>query len=595
MSNRGPIIFFLLGSVFLLALIVVLSFRGDAIQLGGSLLAAPFGPDAADAIEVVRLGEPVKRLKRTARNDWVIEAPFRAEADSVAVLRLLDALLLARPGDHLTAAELRRLGRRPHDFGFAPPKTTVTVFGALRKVVFELGNRSPSGLEVYLRLGGGETIYTVPVAAAAVPASLDGFRRRKLFHLNASEVVAADFRIPGAEFVKLARVDSAWQIVQPTRAVADAAVVNDVLTRLLALRAESFAWPNALSADVDVEPATGKIRKDRLVSYGLDAEDAFSVSFWNAAGEAERIVFGKAVGTNSVYALVHGGSTVVMVDAAAAEACRSGRASFLDARVFPFDVEDLTSVSVASGETVYMLARGTNGLWRIDSPVMAPADSAAVAELVTRVLRLRQNDLVSAERPSLSVTVRTKHLGEDGKDVASVSVPTAFLPSPANLRSKRILSFEPRTVRRLTVKKVGGAGGETSVARESAEGMWRLEKSWESASAISIQPSEEGTRRVLTALSRAVASSVENLNPARGDFVRHGLAPAVFTISADVASENALRHTLMLGNAAPGGGRYATAGGVDAIFIISREMAAELTIPLTESGLEIPMEKAKQK
>ena len=51
----------------------------------------------------------------------------------------------------------------------------------------------------------------------------------------------------------------------------------------------------------------------------------------------------------------------------------------------------------------------------------------------------------------------------------------------------------------------------------------------------------------------------------------------------------------MLGNAAPGGGRYATAGGVDAIFIISREMAAELTIPLTESGLEIPMEKAKQK
>ena len=38
----------------------------------------------------------------------------------------------------------------------------------------------------------------------------------------------------------------------------------------------------------------------------------------------------------------------------------------------------------------------------------------------------------------------------------------------------------------------------------------------------------------------------------------------------------------LVGGAAPGGGRYATVGGADAVFVISRRTAADFTAPLAE-------------
>ena len=69
------------------------------------------------------------------------------------------------------------------------------------------------------------------------------------------------------------------------------------------------------------------------------------------------------------------------------------------------------------------------------------------------------------------------------------------------------------------------------------------------------------------------------------DFKRCGLVRPAFTIAVDVDATDAVRRNLLLGNAAPGGGRYATAGGADAIFIISRETVAALTVPLVESDV----------
>ena len=593
MSNRRFIIVFLVGIAVAGLVLVIHSLRsGPDASIGRTAVTAPFGPDEADRIEIVRQTPHTNRLERTAQGVWRLTYPFPASADAVTVAKLLDAMLLFKPGDMLTPSDMRSLGRSARDFGLVPPKLTVSVASGARKMTLEFGGNTPSGAEVYARSGASGPVFTVPAATfAAVPADMDAFRRRRIFETPLASVVAADFRVPGSTFVKLVHSGASWQIVQPDKAPADAAAVNDVLSRLLALRAEKFVWPDAWAADADADPATGKVKAARLASYGIDEAEGLSVALWTSPTAVERLVFGSPAGSNVVHALVHGGSTVVTVDATVAELCRAGHEKFLDTRIFPFGADSLKSLSVTVGGSVYVLASGTNGQWRIESPVVAPADASAVTALLDRVLRLKQNDRLpeGADAATVAVTVGAPAFAAV-TNLAAVAVRPDFLSAPANLRSKRILSVPPASVKRLTVVS---AGGETTVEHDAQRVTWKIVKT--SAPAASVRVSANGVSKVLDALADVSAVSVENLNAAPEDFKRCGLVRPAFTIAVDVDAADAVRRNLLLGNAAPGGGRYATAGGVDAIFMISRETVAALTVPLVESDVgENGAEKKKE-
>ena len=578
MSNRRFIIFFICGIVCAGVLLVTLSYRGDPMAVPGRTVLVPFGPDDVEQMALSRDGMPTSRLMRTDQGRWRLTSPIHADADSVEVERLLDAVLLLRPGDSLSAADMRRMGRTLRDFGLSPPRATVSAMAGGRGFTLEFGGFTPTRAEVYARVGGDGTVFTLPVETyASLPSDKDAFRRRSVFSMPLASVVAADFRMPGATFVKLARSAGAWQIVQPDRAPAEAAAVNDVLARLLELRAERFVW----SAEPEPESDTGKVKAARLASYGIDEMEGLSVGLWTSPTAVERIVFGTPAGSNLVHALVHGGSTVVAVDASVVSLCQSGRDRFLDARIFPFSADSLKSFSVTSEGTVYVLACDTNGQWRIASPVAAPADSAAVAELVGRILRLRQNDRVAEGAPSAMVAVTAGSPAfPAATNLAAVAVRPDFLAAPANLRSKRMLSVPAASVRRLTVVS---AGGETVVEHDVERSAWRLVKTPAPSDKVGV--SGAGVSRLLAALAEVTAVSVENLNATPEDFKRCGLVRPAFTIAVDVDSADAVRRNLLLGSAAPGGGRYATAGGADAIFIVSRETVASLTAPLAESEL----------
>ena len=579
MSNRRFIVFFLVGIACACLLLALLSFRGTAPAALARNVSVPFGPDEVDGVLVLRKAQ-TNRLERTAQGGWRLTCPFAAAADAITVKKMLDALLLFTPGDLLLPADLHALGRTPRDFGLEPPRLGVVLSAAGRTFPLEFGCMTPSGAEAYARVGRSGPLFTVPAEAfAAIPDSLDAFRRRRVFDMQLATVVAADFRVPGATFVKLVRSGSAWQIVQPDTAPAEAATVNEVLAKLVDLRAEGFVWPDAWAADADADPATGKVKGARLASYGLDETDGLSVALWTSPTAVERIVFGAPAGTNLVHALVHGGSTVVTVDAAVAELCKSGRERFLDARIFPFGAEALESISVTKGADVYVLARGTNGVWRLESPIVAPADGKAVADLIERILRLKQNERMPKTGTNSTVAVRAGAPAfPSPTNLPAVVVRSDFLATPANLRAKSIMSIPSPSVKRISVVS---AGGETVIEQDVTRQTWQLVRS--PAPSARMKVSAGGVARMLAALAEVTAVSVENLNAAPEDFRRCGLARPAFTIAVDVTAADAVRRNLLVGNAAPGGGRYVTAGGADAIFIVSRETVAGLTVPLVES------------
>ena len=93
---------------------------------------------------------------------------------------------------------------------------------------------------------------------------------------------------------------------------------------------------------------------------------------------------------------------------------------------------------------------------------------------------------------------------------------------------------------------------------------------------------DEAVKALLSALARVEATGVEALAPSEDDRRRCGLDKPAFVLAVDVDAADAVRQNILIGGNAPGGCRYATVGGADAVFVISRRTATDFTTPLAE-------------
>lgn len=592
MTNRR-VIFVLLGGILAAALALwglavrtaaVASLRTRAALFEGT-------PADVDGLEIEAAGLHVVLERRAA--GWRLVSPFPAEVDPAVVARLIDAFALGPIGDTLSYAEVRGLERSLADFGLAPARVSVVLRSGRREDRVYLGGPTPTRAEVYARVNRLENVFTVPSnVVAVVPASLDGFRRSALLPFARDDISGLDIRVPGSPFLKLARSSSDWRLVQPEAASAAATAVAALADRLAAARVAAYVWPTATSS-IDVREDE-RVRTARLAPYGLDVEAGVAVTVHGPGSAAEQIVFGAPApgGTNLVYALVQDGTAIVTVDGALAERCHVGESVFRDRRVFSaLSAARVRSVSLTTPEAVYVVVQSSNRLWRLETPVDAPADTAAVASLIDRLLRLQTSDLAtnaaSAVRVALAVDAPT------ATNVPSVLVPAAALggvPALAGLRSKTLLAIGSSTLRRISV--TDAAGRATIVAYDAARAAWAVPAApaaaaVDAASGRALRSVKgtvraENVARLVAALADVEATSIETVSAAPEDLRRCGLDHPAFTVAVDVDAADAVRKNILLGGPSAGGGRYATVGGADAIFIVSRATVAALTLPLVE-------------
>lgn len=80
-----------------------------------------------------------------------------------------------------------------------------------------------------------------------------------------------------------------------------------------------------------------------------------------------------------------------------------------------------------------------------------------------------------------------------------------------------------------------------------------------------------------------MAEGVETVMLRKEDFSRCGFDRPSYTIAFELDDAESALRTLLLGDAAPGGGRFATIGGSDAAFILSAATVSTLTRPDEET------------
>ena len=544
MKNGKAIAFFSFWSaVFAVALFLLSDAGRSSAVLPGDCLSS------LDVRQVVRVdigrrigGGDVETVS-IARIDgrWRIESPISAEADETAVKRLTAAIVFAESRHGLSEADMAALGRSLRDFGLAVPRCTVTVSDGRSRDTFSVGRTVAAGDEVYVCREGSKGVFTVPVKVAEeLMRPLVEFRRRRLFVFQPSEVVGFGLKHAGEPLTRLAKADGQWRISNPMDAPADRQAVESLIEGLCSARIAGYA-------------------EDDGAARGLGEDEGFAVSLRDTFGAVEKVVFGASDGADCVWALTSEGA-VVRVRSDLLERCRNGRKELEDTRIFPVDASQVTSFSVSEGFPAYVVSRqSVSGPWSMVSPVDALADAKAAGDLLDRVLSLRGADLVpEGSEGALTVSVGTSATNFSARCVSGGAVVAdARL---ADLLDKTMIRCSRERIRNIPVKTAAGDGWN---AKLSADVMALVD-------------------------SGIVAERVEAAVLRNEDFVRCGFNRPAYTISFELFDDASALRRMLIGAATPEGGRYATIGGLDAVFVLPAPVVSILTKPM-----DVPMEKAR--
>lgn len=556
MSNRKSIFWFLLGVIALASVHVTLTYCGGVATriVRRSTLVSPNAGFASILIE--RPGEPLTRLLKTS--DWRLVEPYAGDVDDPVVLRLLDALSFVGVDDVLSDAELLKLGRTREDFRLNEPRLKLTLQGDDETECVSFGALTPSSNGVYAAVSGIDAVFVAPTGVlAAVDVPTDRFRSRSLFPVGGESVSAFDVKRGTGSLLSFTRDGDLWRVGDSP---ASAAKVKALLTGVLSAQAQSFVWP--VGATNEAQSATASL----LAVYELDPESAITVTMKCVDGVDRQLSFGGEAEDGRVYALVQNGSAIVTVDARLRELARQDPVMFTDARIFPYEASAVMSFSIADGDAGYVVARDAQGAWRLDSPVAASADAATAQALLDKILSLSSPDVRS---DGLKVTVTT-----NSEPVIVARASLLGNRRLEDLRSKEILRIEPVVVKRLVRTPAGAGARPTSVVYGRERRAWNVESDGQSASV-----DEKGVQAVLSAVNPLVAVRIERLKVSADDLARYGLETPYLKVAVDQDREDAVRRNIIVG-ARTSGGRYATVGSADAVFVLAEETVRRLESPI---------------
>jgi hypothetical protein len=254
-----------------------------------------FDRDKADAIAIVR-GPSSIELARSG-TEWKVVKPTAGRSDYAAVEGLLSKLSSANMSK-LIETDAKDLAK----YGLDKPAMTITVGAGSSKTVLEIGKNEKD--QTYARDASRPLVFTVDTTLQDdLKKSLDDYRKKELFEFRPFLLakLRAVLDTPGGgktyEFEKAKGAKpndpDTWKVtrVGGETVTADQAAMDDLLNKLVALKAESW---------VDAKTRTGLDKPALVVSASYDE------------GKFERVRFGQ-VGDNA-YASRDGEAGVVKVD-----------------------------------------------------------------------------------------------------------------------------------------------------------------------------------------------------------------------------------------------------------------------------------------
>ena len=510
----------------------------------------------AASVRIERVGSPAVVLDR-GLGGWRLTDPFASGADEQAVMKLVDVLTQTPVVEVISDSELLKLGRTRADFSLEEPVLTVTLTGMDKSVCrFMFGSATPTQDGVYASVEGVDAVFILGKPAFSfVDVRPDDLRQRSLLPLGGAWVTSFEIKREGIPLLEFLRTGAGWNVGSEK---ASSQKITEFIDDLTTASAVSFIWPVGSSNETD--HATSSL----LAGYGLDPDSAVTVTLNDINGKSRRLSFGKEADDGNVYALVQNGNAIVTVPSKLRDFARQDPVMFTDSRLFPVEARSVNGFSVSSDGSLYSLVRDKDGKWGLESPVVAPADQEASDALLSLILSLSPADVVKENGVAVSVLT----------NMSKVLIPRERILGKRtfeDLRSREMLKIDAPLVKRI-VSTVGGKTPKTaSVVYDRERRQWNLD-----TEADGVAVNVKGVESVLSVLNPLAAVRIEKLAVVAADLDDYGLDTPFLTVAIDQDSDETIRRNILIGKKTRGG-RFATIGSSDAIFVISDATVSRLS------------------
>lgn len=510
----------------------------------------------ASSIRIERADSPAIVLE-CGQGGWRLTNPFASGADEQSVMKLVDVLTQTPVVEVISDSELLQLGRTRADFSLEEPVLSVTMTGADGAVCkFLFGSATPAKDGVYASVEGVDAVFVIGKPAFSfVDVRPDNLRQRSLLPSGGALVTSFEIKREGVPLLEFLRTDAGWNVGSEK---ASSQKITEFIDDLTTASAVSFIWPVGSSNETDHAASS------LLAGYGLDPDSAVTVTLNDINGKSRRLSFGKEANDGNVYALVQNGNAIVTVPAKLRDFARQDPVMYTDSRLFPVEARSVNGFSVSSDGSLYSLVRDKDGKWGLESPVVAPADQEASDALLSLILSLSPADVVKEDGVAVSVLT----------NMAKVLIPRERILGKRTfeaLRSREMLRIDAPLVKRI-VSTVGGKTPTTaSVVYDRERRQWNLD-----TEAEGMVVNVKGVESILSVINPLTAVRIEKLAVVAADLDDYGLDMPFLTVAIDQDSDETIRRNILIGKKTKGG-RFATIGSSDAIFVISDATVSKLS------------------
>jgi hypothetical protein len=257
--------------VFLVPSYLESTFNKDTFALRDKTLLS-FDREKVESLELTGGGTSMLFAKKG--DDWTIVKPFAGRADFGTVQSAVERLASARM-QGISEPEAKNLTK----YGLDTPSHVMTVGTGSSRATLSLGRTENAVL--FAKDASRPMVFTVaPTLRDDIFKDVAEYRRKDLFDSRSFTSSRAEFR-RGSETVVLERSKEAdgkavWK--NATGATVDTAKVDDLLTKISGIRAQSFNASRNQALNAPVLTATIRFDPDRTetVTFGRSGDEVFA-------------------------------------------------------------------------------------------------------------------------------------------------------------------------------------------------------------------------------------------------------------------------------------------------------------------------------
>ncbi len=318
-------------------------------------------------------------------NEWQIESPLKAPADSSVVNALLGGIIQNPVHRVLPSDQIGELS----EYGLSDTSESVTLYGGGKVLLdLKLGDRNPTGSDFYAKKSGGGEVFTTAVQIDdKLVYDPNHYRTRRPIRIDADSVTSLVFTYPDGYWHLDRRGDTGnWYISEPEIFRAKNSKINMILSQLKSMQITEFL--NQRFPDDD--------------AHGLNAPEVVVeiISKVDKKTKTTKMILGEtSVEKNAIYARLSDlPDEDVLIEASILHKLKLTADDLRENSLFLVDPTKIESLDVRErGAKNLSIYQNQKNEWKMISPNAGDMVESALKEFFQKLTNLRPSEYISKD------------------------------------------------------------------------------------------------------------------------------------------------------------------------------------------------------